>query len=248
MRGCGVAAMLAGMARHQDNDHPSSPELPLRPHGLHPGRRGRSDVADPRDRADVARWRQAARQQLVNERLAIPDDLRPEWNARICVNLEEAIRDAVGLTISAYSPIRGEPDLHQFLERAVAHGASMALPVVIADGQPLIFRSWTVGQALERGVWDVPVPAVDADVVVPDIVIAPVVGFDSGCYRLGYGGGLFDRTLAAMPTRPHVVGVGYQKSRIDTIHPQPHDIPMDVIVTEHGLLACGRPSAPRTSS
>ena len=217
------------MTRHQDDDLPPSPDLPLRPRG----------------RADVAQWRQAARQQLVNERLAIPDDLRPEWDARICVNLEEAIRDAMGLTISAYLPIRGEPDLHQFLERAVARGASVALPVVIAGGEPLIFRAWTVGESLERGVWDVSVPAAAADVVVPDIVIAPVVGFDSGCYRLGYGGGLFDRTLAAMPTRPRVVGIGYQKSLIETIYPKPHDIPMDVIVTEDGLLTCERPSAQR---
>ncbi|WP_411961464.1 5-formyltetrahydrofolate cyclo-ligase [Mesorhizobium sp. CO1-1-3] len=68
--------------------------------------------------------------------------------------------------------------------------------------------------------------------VQPDVVIAPVVGFDEANYRLGYGGGFFDRTLAAAPRRPLVVGVGYARSRIRTIYPQPHDIPMDVVVTD----------------
>lgn len=68
--------------------------------------------------------------------------------------------------------------------------------------------------------------------VLPHIVIAPVVGFDGANYRLGYGGGFFDRTLAAMQRRPLVIGVGYAGSRLRTIHPQPHDIPMDVIVTD----------------
>lgn len=69
------------------------------------------------------------------------------------------------------------------------------------------------------------------------MVIAPVVGFDPICYRLGYGGGLFDRTLAAMPERPRVFGVGYKQAAIPTIYPQPHDIPMDIVVTEDGIAA-----------
>jgi 5,10-methenyltetrahydrofolate synthetase len=68
--------------------------------------------------------------------------------------------------------------------------------------------------------------------VQPDVVIAPVVGFDDAHYRLGYGGGFFDRTLAIMPRKPLAIGVGYAEARIPTIHPQTHDIPMDVIVTD----------------
>ena len=74
----------------------------------------------------------------------------------------------------------------------------------------------------------------------PDIVISPVVGYDPACYRLGYGGGFFDRTLAALPARPRVIGIGYSSARLATIHPQPHDIPMDLIVTETGTV---RPQA-----
>jgi 5,10-methenyltetrahydrofolate synthetase len=83
---------------------------------------------------------------------------------------------------------------------------------------------------MERGVWNIPQPR-DTPTVAPNTVIAPLVGYDAGCYRLGYGGGFFDRTLAAMDERPRVVGVGHPVARLRTIHPQPHDIAMDAIVT-----------------
>ena len=72
--------------------------------------------------------------------------------------------------------------------------------------------------------------------VCPDVVIAPVVGYDRDAYRLGYGGGYFDRTLAAIPRRPLIIGVGYSQAAIPTIYPQPHDIPMDKIVTERDVF------------
>jgi 5,10-methenyltetrahydrofolate synthetase len=68
--------------------------------------------------------------------------------------------------------------------------------------------------------------------VIPDIVIAPVVGFDPLCYRLGYGGGFFDRTLESFRRKVRIIGVGYAQSAIPTIYPQSHDIPMDAIITE----------------
>jgi 5,10-methenyltetrahydrofolate synthetase len=87
---------------------------------------------------------------------------------------------------------------------------------------------------MERGIWNILVPA-DGPDVRPDVVIAPLVGFDPACLRLGYGGGYFDRTLATFAQKPLVIGVGYGHQAIATIHPQPHDIPMDVIVTEAGI-------------
>jgi 5,10-methenyltetrahydrofolate synthetase len=107
--------------------------------------------------------------------------------------------------------------------------------VVVEKGQPLVFRVWAPGDPLERGVWNIPVPAA-GPAITPDVVIAPVVGFDPDCYRLGYGGGYFDRTLAALPSRPMVIGVGHSTARLATIHPQPHDIPMQAIVTELGIV------------
>jgi 5-formyltetrahydrofolate cyclo-ligase len=82
-----------------------------------------------------------------------------------------------------------------------------------------------------QGVWKIPVPA-DGPEVVPDVALAPVVGWDGAGYRLGYGGGYFDRTLAALAPSPLTIGVGLYAARVPTIFPQPHDIAMDVIVTE----------------
>ena len=110
-------------------------------------------------------------------------------------------------------------------------GGRTALPIVVDKGQPLIFRAYRHGDRLDRGVWNIPIPA-EGDPVLPDVVISPIVGIDPDNYRLGYGGGFFDRTLASLPRKPLVIGVGYELQRIVTIYPQPHDIPMDMVVTE----------------
>jgi len=85
-------------------------------------------------------------------------------------------------------------------------------------------------------VWNTPVPT-EGEEVLPDVVIAPLVGFDAACYRLGHGGGFFDRTLASLRRRPRVIGVGYGRLALRTIYPQPHDVPMDFIMTEDGTTA-----------
>ncbi len=147
-----------------------------------------------------------------------------------------AIGKAAGQTVSAYSAFRGEPVLRELLKEIVARGGRTALPVVVARGEPLVFRAWAPGDPTVPGVWNIPVPPGDAPIVLPDVVIAPVVGFDTACFRLGYGGGFFDRTLASFAKRPRIFGVGYSQAAIATIHPLPHDIPMDAIVTENGVL------------
>ncbi len=135
-----------------------------------------------------------------------------------------------GPTVSVYWPFRGELNLRHWMHTAYERGAKMALPVVVTKSQPLVFREWTPECKMEKGIWNIPVPSGPASVT-PSIVISPLVGHDPDCYRLGYGGGYFDRTLALMCPRPLVIGVGHPCSAIPTIHPQPHDIPMDVIIT-----------------
>jgi len=194
------------------------------------------DQVDPQQRADVLRWRKAERERLLKQRLEIPSDVRRRHEKLIAGNLEQVIGDASGLTISAYWPFRGEPDLRDLLQQLASCGGRTALPVVVGRGQPLVFRAWAPGEPLQRGVWNIPVPH-GIEVVVPDVVIAPVVGFDRDCYRLGYGGGFFDRTLSTMPNTPRVFGVGYSQAAIATIYPQPHDVPMNLVVTEETSTA-----------
>jgi 5,10-methenyltetrahydrofolate synthetase len=93
---------------------------------------------------------------------------------------------------------------------------------------------------MTRGSWDIEIPATGHEVV-PELLIVPVLGFDPGCYRLGYGGGFYDATLAARVPRPQALGVAYASAALPTIFPQPHDVPLDAIVTPE---AVHRPAAP----
>jgi len=183
--------------------------------------------------SDIFAWRKTERQRLIDARKALPSAEREEYTGSIVAHLDQIVTDIDGKHISLFWPFSGEPDLRAWMAALTARGATCLLPVVVAKARPLIFRAWKKGERLERGVWNIPVPA-DGREAVPDIVIAPLVGFDPGCYRLGYGGGFFDRTLAALERKPLVIGVGFEAQRIDTIRPLAHDIPMDVIVTQAG--------------
>ena len=185
---------------------------------------------------DVKRWRGSERERLIKERLDIDVDKRDRFSVEIAKRLDVLLGNVEGAVISTYWPFRGEPDLRPWMKRVTARGGHCALPIVVERDRPLIFRCWKHGEALERGVWNIPIPAAGREVI-PDIVIAPLVGFDPDHFRLGYGGGFFDRTLASLSEKPKVVGVGFACAEIRTIYPQPHDIPMDAIVTEtHSIM------------
>lgn len=198
--------------------HELSREAPLAPK--------RSDAWD-----DVSRWRKAERRRLIDERLALVSADRIARSERLAEKLDQAIGRVSGRIVSSYWPFRGEPDLRNWAIKVIERGGRIALPVVLRKSEPLEFRVWQPGDPLERGVWNILVPS-RGPAVLPDVVIAPVVGFDTANYRLGHGGGYFDRTLAAMPRMPLRIGIGFATAKIATIYPQPHDIPMDTIVTD----------------
>ncbi|MEQ8233300.1 MAG: 5-formyltetrahydrofolate cyclo-ligase [Gammaproteobacteria bacterium] len=131
-------------------------------------------------------------------------------------------------------PFRGELDLRPLADSLADRAVDFALPVVAAPARPLVFRRWWPGMRMTRGVWGIPVPAA-APEVTPDVLLVPLLGYDDAGYRLGHGGGYYDRTLAAAVPRPLAIGVGYAGARLPTILPQPHDMPMDVIVTDTAL-------------
>jgi 5,10-methenyltetrahydrofolate synthetase len=190
------------------------------------------------DRQQIMDWRRAERQRLIEQRLRAPVEQRQQASARIRERLDALWRGqgrlARDVVVSAYWPLRGEPDLRPWLGDLHAQGLVCVLPVVVEKGAPLQFRRWSPGCAMEKGFWNIPVPA-DPTVYVPQLLVAPVVGFDRQCYRLGYGGGYFDRTLALLRSQGrefYVTGVGYAASELPTIHPLPHDIALHGIVTE----------------
>ncbi|MGF1631258.1 MAG: 5-formyltetrahydrofolate cyclo-ligase [Kiloniellaceae bacterium] len=185
----------------------------------------------------VAGWRRAERARLIALRLARPAAERDAIAAGVAQELDRLVEPRDDAFVSLYWPFRGELDLRGWMRGFVARGGRVTLPVVVAKGQPLIFREWRRGIRMTHGVWKIPIPA-EGPEVVPSVVIAPLVGHDPQCYRLGYGGGFFDRTLAAHPGTPLKIGVGDGSGAIASIYPQAHDIPMDVIVTEAGQQAC----------
>jgi 5-formyltetrahydrofolate cyclo-ligase len=112
-----------------------------------------------------------------------------------------------------------------------AHGGQIALPVVVTKSAALEFWRWYPGMPMRTGIWNIPTPA-ERELLMPNAVIAPLVGFDESGFRLGYGGGYFERTLGAASPRPFAIGLGYADSALRTIYPQAHDIPMNLIVTD----------------
>lgn len=218
-----------------DEDPPAFASPPCFLHEFGPDQGGLPGATDPVQTRDVARWRKAERTRLLGERAALSVQARRDAARAVAGRLDKMLGNVGGLVISAWWPIRSELDLRFWLAGLAARGATAALPLVTEKARPLRFRVWTPQTVMERGFWNIPVPAT-GDWITPDIALAPLVGFDAAGYRLGYGGGYFDRTLAANPaTRP--IGIGLAAARLPTIFPQWHDIAMTAIVTEIGAIS-----------
>jgi 5-formyltetrahydrofolate cyclo-ligase len=143
-----------------------------------------------------------------------------------------------GVVVSGYWPIVTELDIRPLLARIDERGAVCALPVVVAAGKPLVFRRWRPLDHLELGVLGTSHPPVTAPEVVPVVVLAPLLAFDGQGYRLGHGGGYYDRTLASLRSRGPVtaVGVGFAVQRTDMVPRTENDQPLDWILTEQALV------------
>lgn len=181
--------------------------------------------------AEARAWRVKERARLKQERLALASVDRAFLTEAIARNLDSALDHHPCRALGLYWPIQGEFDLRAWAERFSARkSCALALPVVVREHAPLEYWRWRSGDAMARGFWGIMIPE-RQEPVSPDIVIAPLVGF-AGPYRLGHGGGYFDRTLAAKHPKPLAVGIGIEAARVTGYVPQPHDIPMDVIVTQ----------------
>jgi 5-formyltetrahydrofolate cyclo-ligase len=186
------------------------------------------------DPGAVKTWRRGERQRLLALRTGATPALRREWGSAIKMRLHAILRERPGITLGVYWPFQAEFDPRPLVRELIEHGFTAALPVVVDKKGPLEYRLWRPGDPLVDGVWGIPIPE-RHEIAVPQAVLAPLVGFDRQCYRLGYGGGYFDRTLAALTPKPLAIGVGFELSRLETIYPQPFDVPMDLIVSEAGI-------------
>jgi 5,10-methenyltetrahydrofolate synthetase len=183
---------------------------------------------------DLKTWRAAERARLIGTRERLDPAALGGLRRRIDAHLERSFPGLAAAKLAFCWPMRGEYDARPLAERLRERGAVTALPVVVAPRQPLDFREWHPGVTLAAGPLGIPYPT-SSEPVVPTVMLVPLHGWDDAGYRLGHGGGYFDRTLAAITPRPIAIGVGYELGRMPTIRPQAWDIPMDWIVTERGV-------------
>jgi 5-formyltetrahydrofolate cyclo-ligase len=183
---------------------------------------------------NLAAWRRSERERLIGARERLDAETRERFRPRIDGHLTRSFPGLASATIAFCWPTRGEYDARPLAAALRARGAVTALPVVVAPRQPMIFREWHDGVALTPGPLGIPYPTA-SEPVDPTVVLVPLNGWDGSGYRLGYGAGYFDRTLASAPRPLVAIGVGYELAKMETIRPQSWDVPMDWIVTERGV-------------
>ncbi len=184
------------------------------------------------------------RQQLVAERLHLPDRLaRAEALQRV---LRVWLVDRPDVVIGAYWPIKGEfdplPALFRWQEAGMEADALNArqkrrigLPVINKIDRTLSFYTWYPGCPMEEDAYGIPKPK-DTELIQPTLLFVPCVGYGPGGYRLGYGGGFYDRTLAQLQPRPFTAWLGYTHGFLSDLEPEPHDVPLDAILNDNGVV------------
>ncbi len=183
---------------------------------------------------ELTAWRKTERARLVAAREALDAHAVDACRRQIDAQLERAFPGLQGIAFAFCWPIRNEYDARHLAKTLREAGALTALPVVVAPKTPLVFREWHPGVELAEGPLGIPYP-VGSRELEPRAVLLPMNGWDARGYRLGYGGGFFDRTLASLKDKPLVIGVSYEMARMPTIYPQPWDVPMDYVVTERAV-------------
>lgn len=183
---------------------------------------------------ELKSWRKGERARLIAAREGLDAATLERFRQRLDAHLWRSFPGLATAQLAFYWPIRGEYDARPLAQKLRERGAVTALPVVVGARQPLVFREWHPGVALRSGALGISYP-VGSDPIVPTAMLVPMLGWDEAGYRLGYGAGFFDRTLASLTTKRAVIGVSYELGKLATIHPQSWDIPMDWVVTERGV-------------
>lgn len=183
------------------------------------------DLAKSRRAAAYARHGSSAGERLAEHGLGfLGDALKP------------------GASISGFSAINDEISPLPLMAKLAAAGHPLALPAMQGRGKPLVFRAWTPGDEMAPAVWGICEPLASRDVVEPDIVLVPLLAVDDAGYRLGYGGGFYDRTLARLRSMKPIVaiGVAYDEQRLDAVPHLDYDQPLDWVLTPSGPVLCRR--------
>ena len=182
-----------------------------------------------------------ARKVAAKLRNAAHDVLKDEAPQHLAGHVFPVNPTATHKVVSAFFPYKSEIDARPLLGKLAGEGWTTCLPVVVAPGVPLIFRRWFPGEPTVPGVWGIPRPTDDALLLEPDVLLVPLMAFDRRGYRLGYGGGYYDRTLELLRSKKSIVaiGVAYSAQQVDSVPHDSHDHSLDFIMTEKGVFACG---------
>lgn len=177
--------------------------------------------------------RKALRKALLSARKSVAAEQRRIWDAQIAEGLLHWLQQRQPSSLAVYWPIQAEPDLRDWYPQITAMGVQLALPWVVEKNAPLKFLAWQQGDAMELDEYGIPLPADKEKLIEPDILLVPCVGFNQQAYRLGYGGGFYDRTLAQL-TSALPLGIAYELAST-VFEPGEFDLPMSDILTESGL-------------
>ncbi|HVX92192.1 MAG TPA: 5-formyltetrahydrofolate cyclo-ligase [Xanthobacteraceae bacterium] len=185
----------------------------------------------------------ATKAELRRRAAALRDALPAEERAAAAAAI--AARDlpvdlAPGAIVSGFSPLRSEINPVPLMRRFADAGADLALPVVAGRGKPLVMRAWRFGAPLVSGVWGIREPPPEAPEVFPDILIVPLLAFDRGGRRIGYGAGYYDMTIGRLRAMKPVVamGIAYAAQEVDSVPVTPRDARLDLVLTEREVIDC----------
>ncbi|WP_312114447.1 5-formyltetrahydrofolate cyclo-ligase [Brevibacillus reuszeri] len=180
------------------------------------------------------------RTHIMEARKAMPPEERKLRSEQACSHLLACERVAGAKAIMAFHPFGAELDILPFVEQARGRGQEIWLPLTLLAERRLVPYVFSGPEMLKQGVYGIWEPdserAVEADIAKLDVVLVPGVAFDRSGGRMGYGGGFYDRFLAGLKERPYLLGVGFSMQVVDHVPLEPHDIPLDAVVTEEGLF------------
>ncbi|MBK9079344.1 MAG: 5-formyltetrahydrofolate cyclo-ligase [Hyphomicrobium sp.] len=180
------------------------------------------------------------RAQAISARAAAYAVHGAEASRRLAAHGLDFLKVSPGMIVSGFAAIRDEINPADLMLWLHAEGCRLALPVMVGKGKPLVMRAWTPGDAMDAAAWGIAEPLPDKPEVEPDIVLTPLLAFDANGFRLGYGGGFYDRTLAKLRAKKPVVAVGvaYDEQRVDAVPVESYDQRLDWVLTPSGPLRC----------
>lgn len=181
----------------------------------------------------MATERKTQRLQVLAKRARLTPSMREAIESACLQHVQQYLQQCEPTALGLYWPIKGEIDCRLLAESLLDAGWTLSVPVM-NEAKQLDFALWRPDMSMENGHWNIPVP-IEKIWLKPRRFLVPLVGFDSRNYRLGYGGGYYDRTLADIHRQVETIGIGMEIGRFDTIHPEDWDIPMNRIITELGI-------------